>query len=165
MKRPSSVRGYTLIEIVIALAILGGIIVIVLIGILGTQRSRRDHVRKQDVAQLAAAGMNYAGNNLGSIATSQAMVDEVRTQYFLNRPDPALHAPYTITFRPVGAAHSDKPPVGTIYYQIGHWCNTGPQSMPDNPTDPIAGTAHDPSKFVVWTTLENGATATCADNN
>jgi prepilin-type N-terminal cleavage/methylation domain-containing protein len=165
MKRLGNSRGYTLIEIVIALAILGIIIVLVLLGILGSQRSRRDHVRKQDVAQLAASGMNYAGNNLGAIAQNQAEVDQVRAQYFLNRQDPGLHSAYTITFRPIAASHSDKPPIGTIYYQLGHWCNLGPQSMPSNPTDPIAGNAHDPSKFAVWTTLESGGTATCADNN
>jgi prepilin-type N-terminal cleavage/methylation domain-containing protein len=63
-------QGFTLIEIVLVLAIAGLIMVIVLLAVSGAQKSRRDTQRKQDVSRLFTAVGNYASNNDGRLPTS-----------------------------------------------------------------------------------------------
>jgi hypothetical protein len=72
---------------------------------------------------------------------------------------------YNVVFRDNSGGHADPPPpVGTVYYQLGSWCNRGPASGPDNPGDIIAGHDAGTSRFVVWITMETGG-VWCADNN
>ena len=58
-------RGFTLIEIVLVLAIAGLITVIVFLAVQGAQRARRDTQRKSDAARLLAAAEQFASNNNG----------------------------------------------------------------------------------------------------
>jgi prepilin-type N-terminal cleavage/methylation domain-containing protein len=58
-------RGFTLIEIVMVLALAGLLLVIVFVALSGTQSSRRDAVRKQDLSRLAAQLDVYAANHDG----------------------------------------------------------------------------------------------------
>lgn len=55
--------GFTLIEIVLALAIAGLIIVIVFLAVTGAQRSRRDTARRDYVNRLAAAVTDQWASN------------------------------------------------------------------------------------------------------
>jgi prepilin-type N-terminal cleavage/methylation domain-containing protein len=59
-------KGFTLIEIVIVLAIAALIMVIVFLAIGGAQRARRNTARVNDVGQVAAAMEQYASNNNGA---------------------------------------------------------------------------------------------------
>lgn len=65
-------KGFTLIEIVLVLAIAGLILVIVFLAVSGAQKSRRDTQRKSDVSRIAAAMENYASNNNGTYPANQA---------------------------------------------------------------------------------------------
>jgi prepilin-type N-terminal cleavage/methylation domain-containing protein len=58
-------NGFTLIEIVLVMAIAGLILVIVFFALAGSQRSRRDNARKHDAARVLAAVETCAGNNNG----------------------------------------------------------------------------------------------------
>lgn len=127
------------------------------------QRARRDLQRRHDVTALNGFGFEYTSQHGGHVPQSQSDVDDLNSHYFGSYFDPASVTPYTIHYRSESESHSDVPPVGTIYYELGHWCNRGPESMPDDPTDPIAGNDTDLSKYVVYTSLENGGIA-CADN-
>ncbi len=65
-------KGFTLIEIVLVLAIAGLILVVVFLAVGGAQRARRDTQRKEDVAKVVAQIESYAGNNNGCYPGSAA---------------------------------------------------------------------------------------------
>ncbi len=56
-------KGFTLIEIVIVLAIAALILIIVFLAVAGAQRSRRDTQRKADLDKIAAQLENWASNH------------------------------------------------------------------------------------------------------
>jgi prepilin-type N-terminal cleavage/methylation domain-containing protein len=58
--------GFTIIEVVLVLAIAGLIFLIVFLALPALQRSRRDTQRKSDAAKVLSALESYAGNNNGS---------------------------------------------------------------------------------------------------
>lgn len=59
-------KGFTLIEIVLVLAIAGLLLVIVFLAVQGAQRSRRDSQRQQDAARMLSAIEACAANNSGA---------------------------------------------------------------------------------------------------
>ena len=65
-------RGFTLIEIVLVLAIAGLIMVIVFLAVSGAQRSRRDTQRKNDLSRIASLVESYASNTQGCYPGSAA---------------------------------------------------------------------------------------------
>lgn len=64
-KLSKSNKGFTLIEIVLVLAIAGLLLAIVFIALSGAQKSRRDTQRKNDAARMLAAVESCAGNHGG----------------------------------------------------------------------------------------------------
>lgn len=66
-------KGFTLIEIVLALAIAGLLLVIIFLAVQGANKSRRDSQRKNDVAAVLANTEQYASNNAGAYPASQAL--------------------------------------------------------------------------------------------
>jgi prepilin-type N-terminal cleavage/methylation domain-containing protein len=65
-------KGFTLIELVIVLAIAALILAGVLIAVSGAQKSRRDTQRKNDLSTMASYMEQYASNHQGSFPTSDA---------------------------------------------------------------------------------------------
>jgi prepilin-type N-terminal cleavage/methylation domain-containing protein len=158
-------RGFTLIEIVLVLAIAGLILVIVFLAVSGAQRARRDSQRKSDIAKVLAAVNNYASNNNGNAPTTltdwNAFIDTYITR--ANLYDPLSGQAYDLPYRPWDSApHSDEPSVGQIFVQAGHACNAGNNT--DGTSNPIAGNDTNPKRFAVWGGLENGGYL-CVDNN
>lgn len=62
-----TMSGFTIIEVVLVLAIAGLIFMMVFIALPQLQRSQRDTQRRQDMSKLAAAIQDYQGNNNGRI--------------------------------------------------------------------------------------------------
>lgn len=62
----NSQKGFTIIEVVLVLAIAGLIFLMVFIALPALQRSQRDQARKNDVSTVAAAVTSYVNNNRGS---------------------------------------------------------------------------------------------------
>ena len=62
-------KGFTLIEIVLVLAIAGLLLVIVFLAVSGAQKSRRDSQRKNDLSRIAAQLESYASNANGVYPT------------------------------------------------------------------------------------------------
>ena len=62
--------GFTLIEIVIVLAIAALIIVIVFVAVQGAQRSRRDTAMRSAASRAVAGLIACAGNNSGAVAST-----------------------------------------------------------------------------------------------
>ena len=114
-KRPS---GFTLIEVVIVLAIAGLIFVIVFLAVSQAQASRRDTQRKNDANRIGAALEQYASNNQGNLpseASFDAPSGSWNTDYWskLNMNDPGSGSGYTPQVNFASCASGAE---GTVYY-------------------------------------------------
>ncbi|HSW85160.1 MAG TPA: prepilin-type N-terminal cleavage/methylation domain-containing protein [Candidatus Saccharimonadales bacterium] len=69
-RRKETTKGFTIIEVMIVLAIAGLILLIVFLAIPALQRNARNTQRKSDVSAMLAAMNNFTNNNNGSLATS-----------------------------------------------------------------------------------------------
>jgi prepilin-type N-terminal cleavage/methylation domain-containing protein len=122
-------RGFTLIEIVLVMAIGGLILVIVFLALTGAQRARRDHQRKQDLAEMVADISEYQGQNRYHQPSTQAEFDDFLTNYYkIDRHlDPSTQAPYVVTWHDIGAPHGfQQPAAGHVVAAQAHICNRGP---------------------------------------
>lgn len=63
-------KGFTIIEVLIVLAIAGLILLIVFLAVPALQRNSRNTQRKNDVAALLAGVAEYANNNSGNLPTA-----------------------------------------------------------------------------------------------
>jgi len=90
-------KGFTLIEIVLVLAIAGLLLVIVFLAVSGAQKSRRDTQRKSVLGQVAGQVEQYASGNGGTYpATAAAFDTELTGTYKLaNAKDPLSGTDYT----------------------------------------------------------------------
>jgi prepilin-type N-terminal cleavage/methylation domain-containing protein len=68
--KKSNSEGFTIIEVMIVLAIAGLIILIVLLAVPALQRNSRNTAIKNDASALSAAVTEFASNNDGSIPTA-----------------------------------------------------------------------------------------------
>lgn len=126
MNQTTTKKGFTIIEVVLVLAIAGLIFLMVFLALPALQRSQRDTQRKNDVSRLQAAINDYKSANRGKLPASAAELKIVVDQYvkqgnstFL---DPSTNNDYTVTLSTVGAAAegttTTAPAAGTIlYYQ------------------------------------------------
>lgn len=62
-------KGFTIIEVLIVLAIAGLILLIVFLAVPALQRNSRNTQRRSDIAGIQAATANFASNNNGSLPT------------------------------------------------------------------------------------------------
>jgi prepilin-type N-terminal cleavage/methylation domain-containing protein len=109
-------KGFTLIEIVLVLAIAGLLLVIVFLAVSGAQKARRDSQRKNDAAGFAAALEAYAGNNQGNYPASGNSPGAT----YWSRNDPTTGAAYGIS-----AGVAAAPAAGNIGYATSATCNGG----------------------------------------
>jgi prepilin-type N-terminal cleavage/methylation domain-containing protein len=156
--------GFTIIEVMIVLAIAGLIMVIVFIAVPQLQRSERNTNRKSVVSRIKTEIDNYASNNAGAIPTADAAAATgflsgggFYTRYISNNAsnfnDPKTGSIMTFSKwtsdGAVGAAGDAA--VGTVWYIDGRKCN-GEASQ--------AGSGRN---YVVMAELEGGAIF-CLDN-
>lgn len=66
MKITNSKKGFTIIEVVLVLAIAGMIFLVVFLAVPQLQESRRDTQRRSDVARIMSQLESYASNNNGN---------------------------------------------------------------------------------------------------
>ena len=69
-KALEATKGFTIIEVVLVLAIAGLIFLMVFIALPALQASQRDTARKNDTSAIAAAITSYTGNNRGVFPTT-----------------------------------------------------------------------------------------------
>ena len=96
-------KGFTLIEIVLVLAIAGLLLVIVFLAVSGAQKSRRDTQRKNDNARLMSQVESCASNHNGDY-TSAVPVPACNTV--------AAYSPATATYAP---SNFNDPSTGNVY--------------------------------------------------
>lgn len=75
MNKVQKREGFTIIEVVLVLAIAGLIFLIVFLAVPALQRSQRDTQRKNDVSRFAAQINSYQANNKGAVPPSAAVAD------------------------------------------------------------------------------------------
>jgi prepilin-type N-terminal cleavage/methylation domain-containing protein len=139
-------KGFTLIEIVLVLAIAGLIMVIVFLAVAGAQAARRDTQRKSDINRMRAAIEQSASNNGGVLPVSNAFVGT----YLTNFTDPSSGVGYVVTYVATAPALT---PLGNVSYHDSNICNAGHTAM-------IAGTAR---QYAIDYVLEQGGVV-CVDN-
>lgn len=100
-------KGFTLIEIVIVLAIAALIMVIVFLAVQGAQRSQRDTATKNNAARTLAAAEQYASNNSGDYPDNVAAFSTYLTG---------------ITPAPENARAITAADAGKVFYLPGYEC-------------------------------------------
>ncbi|MNQ69846.1 hypothetical protein D3C85_844630 [compost metagenome] len=73
-----SEKGFTIIEVVLVLAIAGLIFLMVFIALPALQRNQRDTARKNDVSTIASGVSAYTGNNRGDFPTADQLKSYVK---------------------------------------------------------------------------------------
>ncbi len=131
-------RGFTLIEIVLALAIAGLIFIMVFFAVAQAQKARRDTQRKQDLAAFVAAMGAYAAEHQLQTPQDGTQLNAGMASFYPNRKDPSTGVAYVGDFWNVGAPHDlggSMPAMGHIAFVQGHVCgqDTGASSFVDDP--------------------------------
>ncbi len=78
-KLQKKTEGFTIIEVLIVLAIAGLILLIVFLAVPALQRNARNTQRKNDIARLGGSITEFVNNNNGTVPTTQANMDTIFT--------------------------------------------------------------------------------------
>lgn len=139
--------GFTIIEVVLVLAIAGLIFLVVFLALPQLQRSQRDSQRRSDVGRIVAGIQSWSTNNNGS---TPADGSDVQTDVVGDYVDQASLSPYGPTgdgsdavINGVYATNFDTADVDQIYYQRAIDCS---------------GAATTNRTYAVWVGQEAGAT-------
>jgi prepilin-type N-terminal cleavage/methylation domain-containing protein len=116
-------KGFTIIEVMIVLAIAGLIMVIVFLAVPALQRSSRNTQRKSEAANLMSAINEWAGNKQGKLPSSDANFTEVKNNVKFN-----IYDPTKITLEAAGtsavAVNTGAEAINTVRYVAAAKCNT-----------------------------------------
>lgn len=161
MSKQQKTKGFTIIEVVLVLAIAGLIFLVVFLAVPALQRQQRDTQRRSDGSRASSAMANYKSNNAGKLPTTAAEQTNFQTNYLkatgvaatTEFKSPSTQNEYTmswVTAATVAAANSSTN-TDTSFLAPGFKCN-GDQLL--------AATG----KFAVRMPLENGG-AYCAGDS
>ncbi len=147
-------KGFTIIEVVLVLAIAGLIFLVVFLALPALQRQQRDTQRRSDGSRVLTSIQNYQSNNGGAIPNTQAKVDTIKTSY-LNVGGTSFSDPngtaYSLTWKSNTTDLATAVPDNTMFVYSAAKCSG---------ENAIAGTAN---QAAVRVKLENGGTF-CVDN-
>jgi prepilin-type N-terminal cleavage/methylation domain-containing protein len=124
-------KGFTIIEVVLVLAIAGLIFLMVFIALPALQRSQRDTQRKNDLSRAITAVNSYASNNRGAIPSATIIAEWTRfmANYLTTNndkfDDPAgtNSGTYTFSLTPMSNNPTYSSTVSTIYVSPGKVCD------------------------------------------
>lgn len=153
MNKQKKQSGFTIIEVVLVLAIAGLIFLMVFIALPALQRNQRDGQRKNDLGRVKTALTNYMTSNRGNIPTSALAVKSFQDKYLIpsdEYTDPQGE-PYLLQYNQTPPTNG--PAVGTIYYGNGRICGA------DGQFD--TGTARD---YAMQIKLEGQSVPFCMDS-
>jgi prepilin-type N-terminal cleavage/methylation domain-containing protein len=109
-------KGFTLIEIVLVLAIAGLIMVIVFLALSGAQKNRRDTQRKEDNSRVMSQLESYASNNGGNYPTAATFANFTGSYLASGYTDPLSGNAYTYNLNVAPACTAAN--YGTVYIQV-----------------------------------------------
>ncbi|MEK7621366.1 MAG: prepilin-type N-terminal cleavage/methylation domain-containing protein, partial [Patescibacteria group bacterium] len=112
-RQATNKNGFTIIEVVLVLAIAALIFLMVFIALPSLQRNQRDTQRKDDIGRTLTAVNNYQSNNRGKLPAVQTDWDDFGIKY-LNTDDDEFQDPsegedYVFDLR-TGTDAGDAPP-------------------------------------------------------
>ncbi len=101
MKKQHQPKGFTIIEVVLVLAIAGLIFLMVFIALPALQRSQRDTQRRDDMARFSSQLSSYQANNSGKVPDATKTSYETFIKSYLtvgddSFADPSTGTPYAI---------------------------------------------------------------------
>lgn len=147
--------GFTIIEVMIVLAIAGLILVVVLIAVPQLQRNQRNSARQAILGRISTEIGNYIANNNGRVPTDATTLGSVTSRYLanVNIEDPSSGTNMTLAYPGTAPTAGSVPAstLGTANYSHNFSCD-GEQLA--------GGTAR---SYALWTQLEGGAVY-CLDN-
>ncbi len=101
MEVNNKAKGFTIIEVVLVLAIAGLIFLVVFLALPALQRSQRDTQRKQDLAKFMSQVTGYQSNNQGVLPSTTALWNTFVTNYLTVNSsafaDPSTGVTYVVT--------------------------------------------------------------------
>lgn len=159
-------KGFTIIEVVLVLAIAGLIFLMVFVALPALQAGQRDTARKNDVGTVASAVSNYTGNSRGTFPT---------TAQLTSTASPGTPAGYTkavsnnttkITVQAAGTG-SAAAQQGQIIVTQGTTCNAAGAATGSGSTATATETLNSGTsrQFTVVTFIEaGGGTSFCQDS-
>lgn len=107
MNKTSNKKGFTIIEVVLVLAIAGLIFLLVFLALPALQRGQRDTQRKNDLGKFMSQVVGFQSNNQGSLPTNWGtFVSDYLTVNSQPFADPSTGNTYTVT---VQTNHSEVP--------------------------------------------------------
>ena len=118
-------KGFTIIEVVLVLAIAALIFLMVFIALPALQRNQRDTQRRQDAGRFVSQLSSYATNNKGRVPTTADELTSFKTSYLKSDTgefnDPKTGVAYVIT--QATDAATTPTTVGAMVYAPGYTCN------------------------------------------
>lgn len=120
-------KGFTIIEVVLVLAIAALIFLMVFIALPALQRGQRDTQRRDDMSRAQSQLNSYQANSRGSLpSNSDTAWRTFRDNYLKangdNFADPSTGGDYNFRRGPINANSSFDSVKGNIYYTIGSKC-------------------------------------------
>jgi prepilin-type N-terminal cleavage/methylation domain-containing protein len=149
-------QGFTIIEVVLVLAIAGLIFLIVFLALPALQRSQRDTQRKNDLSRFMSQITQYQSNHQGAIPTGTGVGawDAAFTSAYLTNNGSTFNDPQTGTQYTVNVyttTTTQPTATGQLYAYVGYTCTSG--SL-------VAGSARSVAALIF---LEQGGTL-CQNN-
>ncbi|HSE29006.1 MAG TPA: type II secretion system protein [Candidatus Saccharimonadales bacterium] len=120
MKKLNNGKGFTIIEVVLVLAIAGLIFLVVFLALPALQRGQRDTQRKNDLGRFMSQVTSYSSNNQGNLPTSatawNTMISNYLTVNSANFSDPSSGATYSV---PASGGYNTAAPASPVTVQQG----------------------------------------------
>lgn len=124
-------QGFTIIEVVLVLAIAGLIFLIVFLALPALQRSQRDTQRKNDLSRFMSQLTQYQSNHQGSIPTgtgagawNTSFVSAYLTNNGQTFNDPQTGSQYTVTVASGAPTSAVTATTGNMYVYTGAVCSS-----------------------------------------
>lgn len=152
LQKASKKDGFTIIEVVLVLAIAALIFLIVFLAVPALQRSQRDTQRRNDMSRFLSQLQNYQANNKGQVpAQNTTQIQAFRDRYLTANGD-VWADPQRDDYN-LQAGTGDPAATGDVVYSVGYKCDG------ENLTTTGAGT-----RSVAVRTLLEGGGIHCLNN-
>lgn len=151
-------KGFTIIEVILVLAIAALIFLMVFIALPALQRGQRDTARKNDVGDIASAVTNFTSNNNGTFPTAAQLKTYVTSDVSGNTDLTHL----TVNAAPTGSAAVK---VGYVTVTKGTTCGATGAASNGTATQTLNTNNVASSSFTVTTFLESGGGTSFCQNS